>query len=343
MGKTKTLRSKSRIAIVSPSSDTAGYFPAVYKRGEAALKDLFGLDVKLYPTTLSQNNSPEDRARDLNAAFVDKNIEAIFTTIGGDDEVRILKYLDKELIKNNPKPFFGYSDNTHLNLFLSSLGVPCYYGASIMTQFAMAGGMDTYTVASLLNAANCVGEVEIKEPSYCKEVDSDWMSEDGLSIEKKREKALKMKWVTTQKEGEIKGELWGGCLECVFEYLASGNPLNLGDSDKIIFIETAEDMPSSVHVKSAIQGMGERGIFKNAKALLVGRPKTLAFDKQISEEERVEYRKNQRKTIKNAFRQYSDAPIIFNMSFGHTDPQLILPYGGETRLDLKTQQIFIKY
>lgn len=343
MEKIKTLRPKGCVAILSPSADTAGYFPHVYKRGEAAIKDLLGLDVKLYPTTLSTDNTPEKRAKDLNAAFEDKNVVAIFTTIGGDDEVRILKYLDKEIIRNNPKPFFGYSDNTHLNLFLSSLGVPCYYGASIMTQFAMAGGMDAYTVASIMNAINHVGEVEIKQPSYCKEADSDWSSEEGLKVEKEREKALKTQWISKQKSGEVKGELWGGCLECIFEYLASGNRLKLGDSDKIIFIETAEDMPTAVHVKSALQGMGERGIFKNAKALLVGRPKTLAFDKQISKNERIEYRKEQRKIIRDTFREYSDAPIIFNLSFGHTDPQLVVPYVHEARINLETKQIFFDY
>jgi muramoyltetrapeptide carboxypeptidase LdcA involved in peptidoglycan recycling len=46
------------------------------------------------------------------AAFKDPNIKAIISTIGGEESIRILPYIDFELIKNNPKIFMGYSDTT---------------------------------------------------------------------------------------------------------------------------------------------------------------------------------------------------------------------------------------
>ena len=45
-------------------------------------------------------------------AFQDKTIKAIICAIGGDDTIRLLPYIDYEVIKNNPKIFMGYSDIT---------------------------------------------------------------------------------------------------------------------------------------------------------------------------------------------------------------------------------------
>ena len=45
---------------------------------------------------------PELRAKDLMDAFKDKKIKAIFCNLGGDDTVRLLPYIDYEIIKNNP-------------------------------------------------------------------------------------------------------------------------------------------------------------------------------------------------------------------------------------------------
>jgi muramoyltetrapeptide carboxypeptidase LdcA involved in peptidoglycan recycling len=48
----------------------------------------------------------------------------------------VLKHLDLELIRANPKPFFGYSDNTNLHMFLFNLGVVSYHRSAVITKFA---------------------------------------------------------------------------------------------------------------------------------------------------------------------------------------------------------------
>ena len=100
---------------------------------------------------MSQN--PKARAEDINTAFADPSIKGIIATIGGNDQIRILPYLDKKIISANPKIFMGYSDCTNLHLFLWNLGIISYYGGAIMTQFAMGGGMQEYTINSIKKAA----------------------------------------------------------------------------------------------------------------------------------------------------------------------------------------------
>lgn len=60
------------------------------------------------------SSSIQSRVEDLHDAFKDINVKAIFTVIGGFNSNQILKYLDYNLIRNNPKILCGYSDITAL-------------------------------------------------------------------------------------------------------------------------------------------------------------------------------------------------------------------------------------
>ena len=91
------------VAVVSPSGRSAALFPAPFELGLQRLRDA-------------------ERARDLHAAFADPEIKAVVASIGGEDELKVLRELDGERLAANPKPFFGYSDNTNLHLFLWSSG-----------------------------------------------------------------------------------------------------------------------------------------------------------------------------------------------------------------------------
>lgn len=62
--------------------------------------------------------SASDRANDLINFYKSEDIKAIFDLSGGDLANEILDYLDFDIIKNNYKPFFGYSD---LTVILNSL------------------------------------------------------------------------------------------------------------------------------------------------------------------------------------------------------------------------------
>lgn len=58
------------------------------------------------------------RANELMNLFMDNSIDAIFDVSGGDLANEVLSFIDFDIIKKNPKPFFGYSD---LSVILNSL------------------------------------------------------------------------------------------------------------------------------------------------------------------------------------------------------------------------------
>lgn len=56
------------------------------------------------------NGTNYGKAKDLNNFFSDDKIKGIFDISGGDLCNGLLPYIDFDIIKKNPKPFFGYSD-----------------------------------------------------------------------------------------------------------------------------------------------------------------------------------------------------------------------------------------
>ena len=81
-----------------------------------------GYRVKLMPGALEQDDwhagSPEVRARDLQAAFADPEIDAIQTMRGGYGSAQVIPLLDFDAIAETPKAFVGLSDITALHAAL---------------------------------------------------------------------------------------------------------------------------------------------------------------------------------------------------------------------------------
>ena len=69
----------------------------------------------------------KERADALMKFYVDDSIKAIFDISGGNVANEVLEYLDFEIIKKNPKPFFGYSDlTTVINAIYSKTEMPSF-------------------------------------------------------------------------------------------------------------------------------------------------------------------------------------------------------------------------
>ncbi|MCW3838742.1 hypothetical protein ONA70_01340 [Micromonospora yasonensis] len=77
---------------------------------------------------------------------------------------------------------------------------------------------------------------------------------------------------------------------------------------------------------------------------MVGRPKAWDFDKPHTLAERRAWGEAQREAITRALADYVDDPVVvFDVDLGHTDPQLIIPYGGEIRVDAIERRISVRY
>jgi muramoyltetrapeptide carboxypeptidase LdcA involved in peptidoglycan recycling len=327
-----------KVAIISPSAGLPYLFPWVYEQGLRRIKEVFDLEPIEFPTArqspeyLSKN--PQARADDINAAFADKSIKAIIATIGGNDQIRILPYLDKKVISENPKIFMGYSDCTNLHIFLWNLGVISYYGGAVMTQFAMGEKMHEYTIDSIKKALFDPRTCEIHAAPEWSDADLDWADPQNLRKNRPMYKSEGWQWHNNSHK-TVQGRLWGGCLEVLDLHLSVKRYLPAFEQfdDTILFLETSEEMPTEGFVYRFIAALGELGILQKLKAILMAYPKA-QFCGSEPPEGREQFILNQQTAVKNALVDYdSDIPVIFNMNFGHTDPQMIIPNGGRVLID----------
>ena len=199
------------VAILSPSAGLPGLFPEPFQVGLRRLRDQFGLIPIEYPTTRIMGSAPQERARDLHAAFADSSIKAILASIGGDDEIRILPFLDPELLRQNAKPFFGYSDNTNLLAFLFSVRVVGYHGGAVMVEFGRPAEMHPTTAASLRSALFESGDFELQPSPTFGEEDRDWA--DPVTFESPPRMKRSDGWIWHNAAKVVEGIAWGGNLE----------------------------------------------------------------------------------------------------------------------------------
>jgi muramoyltetrapeptide carboxypeptidase LdcA involved in peptidoglycan recycling len=131
------------------------------------------------------------------------------------------------------------------------------------------------------------------------------------------------------------GRLWGGCLEVLDMHLLVRKYLPPFERlmGAILFLETSEEMPAAGFVYRFLAALGESGVLRTLKGILFARPKT-QFCGKIPPEGRDAFADNQREAVKKALADYDcRCPVVFNLNFGHTDPQIIIPSGGMAQID----------
>ena len=341
--KLNKLQPGDKVAVISPSFAAPAVWPEVFKLGLSRLKE-FGLEPVLYPATSKLNSTGEERIADIISAFSNTEIKAIFATLGGNDQITYIHKLPADIIKNNPKPFFGFSDNSHLANFLWLQGIPSFYGACLFTQLAMPVKIDEFTRKFLDMAMFKSGTFEIEASKYhCQYSDAEWSNLETMKRERNFVENVGWFW-----NGEIntKGYTWGGCLESIDEMLRNGVKIPNKEQFKeiILVLETSEERPTAEYVHRVIRALGQHGLLENIKSVLVGRPDTGLMDASKTDEERESYRTEQRNIILETVRKYNlTCPVIQNIDFGHTYPQIPLPLGSLAEINSKEKSIKIQF
>jgi len=333
--KPKKLQAGDTVAVLSPSWAGPSVFPAVYENGLKVLKE-WGLVIKEYPTTRASSDqsleNAEKRAKDINDAFADKEVKAIFASIGGDDAVRLLPFLNKDVISNNPKIFMGYSDTTVLLTYLNQLGLVTFNGPSIMAGFSQMQSLPDEFKKHVYDILFEPSETYTypRFNTYCDGY-LDWSKDENLGKIETLKSDSGMR--TIQGSGSVSGKLFGGCIE-VLEFLKGTKfyPEENFWQGKILFLETSEEKPSMLSVKRILRNYGVQEVFDKIEAIIFSRARDYTdeekqkLDDALLEVISIEFGKN-------------NLPIVSNAEFGHTDPQIILPNGIDIEIDLDNSKL----
>lgn len=332
-----------RVAVVSPSAGLPAVFPHVYELGLRRLRTEFGLEPVEYPTTRAREADPRERARDLTAAFADPTVTAVLATVGGDDQITVTPHLDDAVLRANPKPFFGYSDNTNLLNHLHRLGIVGYHGGSVLVHLGRPGALHPLTWASLRAALFTTDWYELRPADDWGDQPHDWNDPSTLETEPPMFPGTGWSWSGPQRV--VEGPTWGGNLE-ILHWLAAADRIAPAAelAGSVLLIETSEELPSAVEVHRILRNLGERGLLAGFPAVLVGRAKAWDFARPHTPAERREYAAGQRDAVTRVLSAYApDAVVVFDVDLGHTDPQLVVPYGGTARVDAVARRITVRY
>ena len=326
--KPQKLNRGDKVATVSLSWGGAGDTDLLwrYNLGKKRLEEQFGLEVIEMPNTLKGSDylyhHPEKRAEDLMTAFSDKSIKAIFSCIGGYESVRMLPYIDFDVIKNNPKIFIGYSDTTITHFMCLKAGLSSFYGASVLAELAENIKIFDYTanwLEKVLFDASTIGIIPAAVEWTGERIE--WL-ESNASIAKTMVKNQGYEFL--QGKGVTQGHLIGGCLE-VMEMIKGTSLWPSQDvfEEAILFFETSEDMPAPNVVEYWLRNYGSQGILQKSKGIIFGKP--------YQEKYYEDYKHAITKVLSEL--KLHDLPVVYNMSFGHNEPMTCLPYGAMAEID----------
>lgn len=175
----------------------------------------------------------EEKARALEKLFLDKDIKMIFDISGGDLANEVLDFLDFNLIKENPKPFFGYSD---LTVLLNAIYSQC--------------DITTYNY----QLRNLIGRFKEEQMQNFK----------ASFIEGKEDIFnLDYKWINGS---HLEGIVVGGNIRCLLKLAGTKYMPNF--KDKILFLESFSG--NSAKMVTYITQYKNLGVFNEIKGIILG-------------------------------------------------------------------------
>lgn len=265
------------------------------------------------------SSSIEARVSDLHEAFQDKSVKLVITVIGGFNSNQLLRYLDYDLIKSNPKILCGYSDITALtNAIYAKTGLVTYSGPHYFS-FGDKKGFD-YTLDFF---KKCLISTEPFELNL-----AEVWSDDRWANDQEKRNFINNEGYWVIHEGKAKGTIVGGN-QCTFNLL-HGTEFMPRIEDSILFLED-DDEAHVATIDRDLQSIIHQSGFEKVKGIVIGRfqPKT-GMTKELLI-----------KIIKSKA-ELKNIPVIANVDFGHTTPIITFPIGGIVEIEVYANNSLIR-
>lgn len=289
------LATGDKVALISPASRPKDR--SLLLLGKKRLEQL-GLEVVPGKHALAEYGylagSDRERRRDLEAAFRDPDIKAIFCSRGGYGVSRLLAGFDPALARRHPKALVGFSDITVLHLALQKAGVVSFWGPMPCTGL----GWTSFSVRSLERAL---------------------MS----SAPAGRVPFSKRRRPRTLRPGVEQGPLTGGTLSLLAASL--GTPYEVETRGRIVFMEDVDEEP--YRVDRLLVQLIAAGKLSDAAGVAVG-----IFTGSKVRNSPGRHSLTMQQVFADHLLPLK-VPVLANLAVGHVPDQVTLPYGIEARLD----------
>lgn len=316
------LKKGEKIGIIATSSPISVLDEKQIKRGYQYLQDR-GFKIVEHPQCRFKKDytagSIQERVEAIHQFVKDKEIRCIMSFWGGFNTNQLLDHLDYQLIRGKPKIFIGYSDTCALlQAITTQTGLVTYMGPAVIT-FSKPNPFD-YTWEYF-------NKMCIEKNKIIKVKNAKVFADDLFFLRKDSDHRIiqKNKGKKVFREGKHKGEIVASNLSTLLSLLGTDYFPDL--KNKILFIEEAEDFDCRWIHRFLVQTK-QAGIIKLIKGLVIGK---FMEASKISEEQFLE--------ILNEVMGNTKIPVIYNASFGHTDPIFTIPNGGKCQIDTSSKEI----
>lgn len=330
------LKKGDTIWIISPSAWLCPIFPHRVDNWVKMLKELW-FKVK-FAKNAKKNNwyiswTIQERVDDIHEMFLDKEIKCIICSIWWNHSNQLLKYIDYEIIKNNPKLFVWYSDISVLHYaFFKKANLQTYYWPCLISEFWEYPEMLDYTKKYFLQLMTTNEKIIVEKINYYTDELLNWVNKEDLTRKRNLKKIEWFKWL-------IK---WNSEWEIIWWCVPSINHLIWTDfwidvEDKIFFIDLPEwheiwKWISIEDLDSYLTDLDNIKIFDKIKWLLISVPYW------YSEDEKKSLEKLLYKFIKN-----KNYPVWINFPIWHTDPMITIPLLSKVKIDFKNNSFILNY
>ena len=264
----------------------------------------------------------EDRVRAIHEFFENKEISCIMTFLGGYNSNQLLEYINYDLIKRNPKIFIGFSDTTSLLLGIyKKTGLITFMGPSVIS-FAKPDFFE-YTWSSFSDT--CVKpkkKTVIGTPKY--------YADDAFYLRKDDEhrKIKKNDGVRVFRVGSARGKIVAANIETLGSVIDT--PYCPSFIGRILFLEGSEET-NTAQLHHYLTGLRQQGVFSKIKGIVFGK---FATNSGFNKADRLE-------DVLEDILKGLNIPVLYDVSFGHTDPIATIPIGTSCLIDTKTRKIQI--
>ena len=234
------------------------------------------------------------KAQDINRAFADPEVKAVWCVRGGSTAWQVLPLLDYTLIAGHPKPLIGFSDVTTLHLALGQrCGLVTYHGPTANRVLSW-GETDGFSWRSLQRALSL---------------------ESGLTIENPPGEPIRI-----LRPGRASGVLTGGNLSLVTASV--GTPWQINAKGRILCLE---DVGEAVYsLDRMLSQLRYAGILEDAAGLVFGPFSNCrnAYRESYGPEE----------LLRDFFAGWRK-PVLYNVRSAHCSPMVTLPLGAMCTVD----------
>lgn len=303
---------------VSDELDKKRFENAKEKLGEKGYDVIFTNNV-FTADEKGRSSSGRQRGEEFNSLLAKENLCGIIAAKGGNFLNEMLEYVDFERIKNEPKWFQGYSDNTGLVHAITTMcDVVSVYGSNF-GEF----GMDIWHESVVNNLGVLEGNIKIQNnfDKYQAELSDRVTGLEDYDCD--TDVFWKIDEITAKNNDEVKfsGRLLGGCLDVLIflqgtKYDGTEKFIEKYKEDGIIWYLESFDL-SGETIMMFLWKLRVCGWFRYTKGIMFGRPLFYKDFTGTNYEEAVMYALGS-----------LDIPVLFDCDFGHRGPRMTMINGA---------------